>query len=291
MAPAYINNMLVINPLKLANDCKISRAYFRAARWGGKRRCPSCDYQRRLPLVKDDRFRCSRCGYRFKDFTGTYLERLRISFDELAHLLYLFVLGVPSYRSRHYLSVSLKTAQRIYTTFRQSIYDHSFTDQVLWGEIELDEAMYGGHHKGKRGWGAAGKHLVFGLYQRNGKVLTFPIPDRSRNTLTPLVTSHTKAGSLYYTDDWHAYTWLSVKGDHVVVRKEEGVPKGKGRHHINGIEGFWSFSKNWLYQYRGIPRHHFHLYLKETEFRFNQEDEDLFPIIASYLVNLVPISS
>ena len=119
--------------------------------------------------------------------------------------------------------------------------------------------------KGKRGWGAAGKHLVFGLYQRNGKVLTFPIPDRSRNTLTPLVTSHTKAGSLYYTDDWHAYTWLSVKGDHVVVRKEEGVPKGKGRHHINGIEGFWSFSKNWLYQYRGIPRHHFHLYLKETE--------------------------
>ncbi len=46
-----------------------------------------------------------------------------------------------------------------------------------------------------------------------------------------------------------------------------------------------------VYQYRGIPRHHFHLYLKETEFRFNQEDEDLFPIIASYLVNLVPISS
>ena len=77
----------------------------------------------------------------------------------------------------------------------------------------------------------------------------------------------------------------------MVVRKEEGVPKGKGRHHINGIEGFWSFSENWLYQYRGIPRHHFHLYLKETEFRFNQEDEDLFPIIASYLVNLVPISS
>jgi len=33
------------------------------------------------------------------------------------------------------------------------------------------------------------------------------------------------------------------------VLKEKGVPKG--RNHINGIEGFWSFAKHWLYQYRG----------------------------------------
>jgi len=46
-----------------------------------------------------------------------------------------------------------------------------------------------------------------------------------------------------------------------VVLKEKGVLKG--RNHINGIEGFWSFAKHWLYYYRGIPKANFPLYLKE----------------------------
>ena len=87
--------------------------------------------------------------------------------------------------------------------------------------------------------------------------------------LIQLVKRYAHAGSLYYSDDSYAYTRLAVKGNHVVIAKDNGVPRAKGRDHINGIEGFWSFSKNWLYQYRGIPQHHFPLCLKETECRFN----------------------
>lgn len=43
--------------------------------------------------------------------------------------------------------------------------------------------------------------------------------------------------------------------------------------HINGIEGFWSYAKTWLYHYRGVPKNYFHLYLKEVEFRFNNSRE------------------
>ncbi len=77
-------------------------------------------------------------------------------------------------------------------------------------------------------------------------------------------------------------TWL--------FEKKKGCPKAKADITSMASKASGVFLKIG-YQYRGIPRHHFHLYLKETEFRFNQEDEDLFPIIASYLVNLVPISS
>jgi transposase len=96
------------------------------------------------------------------------------------------------------------------------------TQSILDGEIEVDESMYGGHYKGKRGWGAAGKHIVFGMYQRKCFVFTFPVPDRSISSLIPLVEKHSHAGSLYYSDDWHAYTRLSVKGDHVVIVKDKG---------------------------------------------------------------------
>ena len=45
-------------------------------------------------------------------------------------------------------------------------------DKVVNGEIEVDESYFGGHRKGKRGRGAAGKVPVFGLLKRGGKVYT-----------------------------------------------------------------------------------------------------------------------
>ena len=94
---------------------------------------------------------------------------------------------------------------------------------------------------------------MFGLYQRNAHVMAFPVPDRKTDTPTPLVVQHTRVGSLYCFDDLHAYTWLSIRGDQMVVRKEKGMSKAKDRNHINVIEGFWTFSKNWLHQFLRIP--------------------------------------
>lgn len=38
------------------------------------------------------------------------------------------------------------------------------------GEVELDESYFGGARKGKRGRGAGGKVVVFGILKRGGKV-------------------------------------------------------------------------------------------------------------------------
>jgi transposase len=189
-----------------------------------------------------------------------------------------FCLGVPAYRLRFQVPYDRKTIQRWFRFFRNAIYDHHLKEfSELSGEIEMDEAMFGGSRPGKRGWGAAGKHMVFGLYQRNGKVLTFPISSRGIQALGPLMATYTKPGSLYYTDDWHAYTFLDIRGNHVVISKDSGRPKG--RDPINGIEGFWSYAKHWLYHYRGVPKQYFHLYLKEVEWRFNHRDENLVPLL------------
>lgn len=72
-----------------------------------------------------------------------------------------------------------------------------------------------------------------------------------------------------------------LRGDHVVVRKEKGKPVGQDP--INGTEGFWSYAKNWLYPYRGVPSKFFHLYLAETCYRFNHRDEYLKPLLRKLL--------
>ena len=89
----------------------------------------------------------------------------------------------------------------------------------------------------------------------------------------PYITRYTQIGSLYYTDYWFAYTSLTICGNHVVVLKDKRI--SKGRDHINCIEGFWSFAKYCLCQYRGIHQVYFHLYLKEIEWRFNHSNENL----------------
>jgi len=45
---------------------------------------------------------------------------------------------------------------------------------------------------------------------------------------------------------------------------------------INGIEGFWSYAKHILYNYRGVSKYHFPMYLKEIEYRFNHREENIF---------------
>ena len=123
--------------------------------------------------------------------------------------------------------------------------------------------------------------------RETSKVLTFPISPRAKETMRPYITRYTQAGSLYYTGDWFASTFLPIRGNHVVVLKEKGVPKG--RNHINRIEGFWSFAKHWLYQYRGIPKANFPLYLKELEWRFNHRNENLVVLLRRLLNQQISI--
>ena len=156
------------SPIELSGSVTKSVVYFRHARWKGRRQCPRCGY-RLLYHLKDKRFGCRRCKYKFGEFTGTYIGEFNFSLDKLVHL------AVPI-RSAGYLHrgsgfngpLSLTTIEKTFRVFRQSIYNESLLKlkelKKLSGELEIDEALFGGHRKGKRGWGSEGKNLVFGIY-------------------------------------------------------------------------------------------------------------------------------
>lgn len=225
--------------------------------------------------LSDGRVNCPNCGARYKRLQ--IWDKSRLSNTAKNRLLEMFVLGVPVYRQRFRTQVSAPAAERFYRLIRATCALQEDLREPFTGQIELDETMFGGWRPGKRGWGASGKVVVFGILKRNGKVQVSSLQGRGHREIMDKVRSQTLPGSLYYTDDWHAYASLALRGEHIVIRKEKGRPKG--RDHINGIEGFWSYAKNWLYPYRGVPRKYFHLYLGEIAFRFNHRDEDLVPLL------------
>jgi transposase len=242
------------------------------------RRCEQCGHTRAYELA-DGRFKCKSCGHRYT--WTTIWTSIRLAEATKRRLLELFVLGVPVYRQRFRAPASAPTILRFYRLIRACCAHVEELREPFEGAIECDETTIGGARRGKRGWGAAGKVIVLGILQRNGQVKVFAVPARKGDRIIGLVRAHTKPGSLYYTDDWHAYGSLRVQGDHVVIRKEKGRPKG--RDHLNGIEGFWSYAKNWLYPFRGVPRKHLHLFLGEICYRFNHRSDDLFPLLYKLL--------
>lgn len=131
---------------------------------------------------------------------------------------------------------------------------------------EMDESYFGGRRKGKRGRGAAGKSIVLGLLERDGKVYTRVVEGVSADDLMAVIKKKTRKGSVYYTDTFRSYNSLKRIGKHHTVNHSKNLVDKKMKNHINGIEGFWSFAKHILYNYRGVSKFHFPMYPKEVEY-------------------------
>lgn len=183
----------------------------------------------------------------------------------------------PAYRLAKDLAVDVKVVTRVYQRLREALYHMAELEgSKLSGEIELDESYFGGRRKGLRGRGARGKSIVFGLLERDGRVYTKLVENVSAETLMQQISTHTRKGSVYYTDAFRGYQSLQRYGKHHVVNHSKGFVNKRTKNHINGIEGFWSYAKHILYNYRGVSRYHFPMYLKEIEYRFNHRSENVF---------------
>ena len=185
----------------------------------------------------------------------------------------------PAYRLSSDLGTDYQTVTRVYQTLRLSLYHIAELEGAkLSGEIEMDEAYFGGRRKGQRGRGAGGKSIVFGLLERDGRVYTRVVEGVSADDLMQVIQKKTRKGSVYFSDSFKSYNSLKRLGKHHTVNHSKSMVDKRTKNHINGIEGFWSFAKHILYNYRGVSKYHFPMYLKEVEYRFNHRNDNLFKL-------------
>jgi transposase len=179
-----------------------------------------------------------------------------------------FVAGTTARTAAELVGVNPKTAAYYFHRLREVIEQASEDATPLSGEIEVDESYFGGSRKGKRGRGAAGKVPVFGLLKRGGKVYARVIPDVKSTTLKPILDRKIVPDSIVYSDTLSSYNMLDIAGfRHLRINHSKRFSENK--NHINGIENFWSQAKRHLRRFNGVPKQHFHLFLRECEWRFN----------------------
>ena len=184
-----------------------------------------------------------------------------------------FVAGTTARTAARLCGVNRKTAAFYFLRLREiiAVELEAENEAMFGGEIEVDESYFGGRRKGKRGRGAAGKIPVFGLLKRGSKVYTKVITDAFSATLMPIIERKVVPDSIVYSDGWKGYNVLDVSDFHH-FRINHSELFVDNQTHINGIENFWNQAKRHMRKFNGVPKAHFGLFLKECEWRFNNND-------------------
>ena len=214
-----------------------------------------------------------------------YAYHSKISEAKFRQLLKLFALDLTATQAVELTGLNRNTVNRLYSAMRRRIAEYSRQISPVNGEIEVDESYFGPRRiRGKRGRGAGGKTIVFGLFKRDGKVYTEIVPDCKAMTLQAIIRGHADIESVIHSDGWRGYDGLVDLGYEKHFRVSHGdneFSTGSGNH-INGIESFWGYAKHRLTKFKGIPRDKFVFYLKETEFRFNNRGNNLYKILLKF---------
>ncbi|MEM2983118.1 MAG: IS1595 family transposase [Candidatus Bathyarchaeia archaeon] len=161
--------MDIIGFEKVVKTGNKARLFLKKQCWGnGHVFCTRCK-RYKLYRIINKRYRCKRCGYTFHDFTGRWINELKILYREWLWIIKLFELEVSARRISQQINLSYPTLLKAPHLIRTAI-TQDMEDPFLKGEIEIDETHFGGKRKGKGGRGGHNKIPVFGILERKGTV-------------------------------------------------------------------------------------------------------------------------
>lgn len=200
----------------------------------------------------------------------------------------MFALDLTALQIAEITNLNRNTVNRYLKLTRSLIAAFCEQESPFSGKVECDESYFGSRHrKGKRGRGAENKHIVFGIYKRNGKVYTEIVENVKAKTLQTIIKGRVSYDATVYTDGFRAYDSIVHLGyqKHFRIYHQENYALGDV--HINGIEGFWGYAKVRLVKFRGLSKNTFYLHLKECEFRFNYRNQNLYQMLLKLTKNII----
>ena len=216
-----------------------------------------------------------------------YFRHSKISEARFRDLVRCFALDLTATQTAAVTGISVRSVNAIFLRMRRRMAEISERSSPFAGVLEADESYFGPRRiRGKRGRGASGKTIVFGLLKRGNEVYTEIVPNASKAALQAVIRGRASPASVLHTDGWRGYDGLVDLGFDKHFRVSHSDNEfARGPNHVNGIESFWSFAKRRLARFNGIPKHTFYLHLKETEFRFNHRQLDLYKTLLSCFRN------
>ena len=253
-------------------------------RYGKLTICPSCETRTKFHRVRHRKcYVCQLCGFQLSPLAGTIFHKSDTALKSWLYAIFLFANsknGVSAKELERQLGVTYKTAWRIAKQIRllckQSQYPLSKT-------VEMDDTYVGGIRPGKRGRGAAGKSIVLGAVQRQGRIAASVVSNLSAETVRPFIEQHVKPGTALMTDEFTTYRRTRKGYTHRTVN-HSSMKFVRGTVHTNTIEGFWSQLKRSISgTYHAVSPKYLQQYVDEFAYRYSKREWPtslFFPMLA-----------
>ena len=246
-------------------------------RFGQGHVCPKCEREAKwYRLTNEQAYSCQWCGHHIHPMVGSIFEKSRTPLQLWFYAIFLFTTsrhGVSGKELQRQLGVTYKTAWRMAGLIR----DHMAAcdgDAPLGGNgevVEVDETYVGGVRSGKKGRGAAGKTIVLGMIEREGRVITKVVPDGTKKSLAMNVARNVEPEAQIVADMHPSYDALDRKFDLTRVNKDRDGYVGPNGEHVNSIENFWRHLKKSIEgTHISVSPKYLERYTKEFEYRFNR---------------------
>jgi len=265
-------------------DPEKALAFMVSLRWpNSKPTCPHCQSDHSSFISTRSKWKCMACHKQYSAKVGTIFEDSALGYDKWFPAMWMIVNaknGISSYELHRAIGVTQKTAWFMLHRIRLALQSGSIVK--FKGDVEVDETYIGGKarfmHKDakarklKGGKGSAGKEIVQGLLERDGRVRVMHVRDSSKNSLDANVRANVETGSNVFTDAHSSYSELKPEFKHEFV--DHAVKYVDGKVHTNGLENFWSLLKRGLKgTYVSVEPFHLFRYLDEQAFRFNERKD------------------
>ncbi len=220
------------------------------------------------------------------DKINRYCHRLRISERNYRRILRYFLMDLEATKIAEFTGVSRKSMNRILKALRMRLAEICESQSPFSGEIEVDEAYFGANRVREKevvdlgvrslfleSWNARGKCTPRSYRVAPGRLSKPLLRARLIPTVSFIVTVFVPMMA------W----WIGViKG--ITGWNMERMNSPTSSHTSTALRIF-GIAKMRLSKLRGLNKNKSYLHLKETEFRFNHRNKDLYKLMLQMLRN------
>ncbi len=213
-----------------------------------------------------------------------YIKNAKISESKLKELIKYFALDLDGLQIAELSGLNRNTVSRYLNLIRQRI--ANYCEENLPPRL-LDTIDVQNNSEKTSEFETRYKDtgLIFGLFKASDKIHTELVNEMYTNKFRDIVRGLWPWETLTYnTDCWYNFDGLIEIGKSKYFRLNQ-TPRelADKQSHLNSIKSFWSFAQMRLLKFRGVARHTFYLHLKECEFRFNNRNKKLYPLVLDLL--------
>jgi len=231
--------------------------------------CPECHS---FNIFKyGERYRCSRCDFRFSLISQTYLNNTKLTLKSIWLIIWCFINQIPVKQSQSLTGLSEKAVRHWFDLLRKQL---PTIKEKLRGTIQMDEVYLGG-------WGG---RAVLAAKEIKTKKIVFEVLESYevyRVDILNFVEKYISSGSTVYTDSYPSYR--GIDGLFNITHRCDSHKKFEF-HLTSEIEGLFGVLRTFIRRmyhhvsYKKLPE-----YLREFQARFSHKK--YFKSVDDYLLN------